>query len=152
MTNLYFILIPILAFITFQDFKNFSIHLILLISFILLSIFITSRSIEISDFIFRILLNFSVIGIEFLSILFYIKLRNGAITLNESIGIGDLLFMIGTSFIFDVIDFVYFQLFAFSLSILYHFTVQLFSSQNGNKIPLAGIMAVLLLPYLYIAI
>ena len=128
-----------LALITIQDYKDRSVYWFL---YALVGLFVLGIQM-IQSPIYTVLLN-SFSNLVFISVLLlfaalYSKIRFKKRLINESIGLGDVLFFIAMSFAFAPISF--FILFVFSLLFSLAIHLVLNPKKNVVTVPLAGHMA-----------
>lgn len=135
----YFILIGLLlllSIITYQDCKERQVYWILFPAAFFLSIANSLQHITVNQFLIDTGLNVMMIGILFLFLLIYTKIRfKEQKGLWQLIGLGDLLFFIVLSVNFSMINFLVFSM----LSLLLSLGVSVFYKQK--TIPLAGVQA-----------
>lgn len=135
------LLIIVFGIIFFQDYSTRMVHWFWypLVGF--LGFFIQKEFVQTSVILINSGVNLSLILTVLLILWVYSKIILKKKLVNESIGIGDILFFIFLSFCFSVISF--FVLFVFSLifSLLLHFAFKSGSTKH-KTIPLAGYMAV----------
>lgn len=128
-----------LALITIQDYKDRGVYWFLypLVGLLVFGIQLIQNP------IYTVLFN-SVSNLIFISVLLlfaalYSKIRFKKRLINESLGLGDILFFIAISFAFAPISF--FILFVFSLLFALAIHVFLNPKKNDSTVPLAGHMA-----------
>jgi hypothetical protein len=137
-----------LIIIACQDFKSRSVSLLFLVLF------------GISSLVHGVLINgFSVfpgfVGINllilvfiltFVSLYFILKYRRLVFIFDTHIGWGDIVFFVTLSLLFSPVNFLSFFVFSLILSLLVAIVMRL--SKNSKNIPLAGLLATLLVPVL----
>lgn len=95
-------------------------------------------------------LSFLFFSLFFVYIYFRLKSKGDFIFLNKYIGVGDILFLIITSMIFEFNDFIVIYFFSLLAGIFYWIFVFI-KFKSDITIPLAGIQAVIVFLFLFIA-
>lgn len=136
-------LMVILIFIFLQDFRRRTIHIFLPISLFLLSVIINYNSIDL-EFI-TIVYNIVFILINIIGLFFYFSLKNKKIVnpIDSYLGLGDVVFFIAITPLFNLKPFILFFISGLLFSLLLHFGVMLF--KKVKTIPLAGYLSLFLI-------
>ena len=150
------LLILTLSLIFFQDIKEQMVWFFLLPSFAILGSLLYFKQSSIIAFLTGILINLSIVGILMGIIFFISKFLFQKKLLNESLGLGDLLFFIAFALSFPPISFLHFFVFSLLFSLVTQQFIVVFLkrkgkiSQKNTRVPLAGLMAFFLM-YVYTA-
>lgn len=138
----YTLFLFILGIIFFQDFKQREISWWTLLLVLVSSLILDTRTLPI--LLQEALLNFSFVLVNLIVITIYFSIKKARLVniVNREIGAGDILFFLVCCFIFSVPSFIIFFLISMFLSVL--ITPLLFRFAKQSTIPLAGIMAFLL--------
>ncbi len=140
---MFFIICILSILIIWQDFKNRSLHLFLLIAFWGTTFLIGKDSLATSDYILNI--GFIALQLLILTIYFSIKEQKFINIIDRYLGLGDILFFIGLAFLFPFASFVLFFLISIGFAILFSIISTIRKHSISNNIPLAGLMAIPLL-------
>lgn len=123
-------LLPIipLAYLIYSDYKSRQVPLWVLLLFLLFQVlaFFSIESITILD----LQVNVLIVSILLLSIYVYLKLRK--LSINKSIGAGDVIFLFSLTFTFRYIQFNYFLIIAFLLSLIFIILYNKISKRNSK--------------------
>ena len=136
-------LITILIFVVIQDLKHRTIHVVLPILIFVLSVLINnaSKDLNFSDTLYNIL--FVIINIIGLTIYFSLKNRALVNPIDSYIGLGDILFFLALTPLFNLKSFILFFIFGLLFSLLVHVVFTRFIRMK--TIPLAGYLALFLI-------
>jgi hypothetical protein len=133
----------ILIFIIYQDLKTRTIHVLLPVF-----VFIFSLTINFySDYLTfnMIIKNIGFVVINILGLVFYFSIKNKSFfnPIDKSIGLGDILFFLSITPLFNLNCFVLFFVLSFVFSLILHLVLS--KNNKKNTIPLAGYMSIFLL-------
>lgn len=135
-----------LAVIAFQDYFSRSISIVLIVVLSLLSIAKGIMENNILYFSSIVAINFLILILVISLLLVYYIIRTGKLTwiFDRYIGWGDIIFFVALSFMFSPLNFIVFFTSALIISLMSAIVINL----TGNKqpVPLAGIMATVLIP------
>lgn len=128
-----------LALITIQDYKDRSVYWFLygLVGLLVFGIQLIQNPIY--SALFNSLSNLIFISILLLFAALYSKIRFKKRLINESLGLGDILFFIAISFAFAPISFLILFVFSFLFSLVLHLFLN--HKKKATTVPLAGHMA-----------
>jgi hypothetical protein len=143
------ILIIVLFLIAYQDIKYFKVNLILYIAAFLISLGIFMQSVEFHSFIFYTAVNLIILSLQtgFLILYIILKLKEKKRLFNY-FGQGDLLFFLVLSITFAPFNFIVFQIVSFIIILAFHVILKRVGI-FGNKVPLAGYQALILILLLF---
>jgi len=138
----YFFLIGTLFFVLYYDIKKRTIHFILplLIFFLATLINYMSISLRLSDIVYNI--SFVLINIFGVTLYFSLKAKALVNPVNDSIGLGDIVFFIAITPLFNLKTFILFFIIGLLFSLLIHGIALLF--KKAKTIPLAGYLSLFL--------
>lgn len=138
MIGLKILLIIVLSIIFWQDYKERLVFWLLYPLVGIIGFIIQLRLTETTTAFLNSTINLCLVGTVILILLVYTRLILKQSLINNSIGIGDILFFIFLSFCFSVISF--FVLFVFSL--LFSLSLHVLLKRKKNEtVPLAGYMS-----------
>ncbi|AXT18316.1 hypothetical protein D7030_08345 [Flavobacteriaceae bacterium AU392] len=139
----YFFLIGVLYIIFYQDIKNREIHVILPILIFSLSLVVNYFSIDLN--FNSILYNVAFILINTIGLILYFSLKAREFTnpIDKSIGLGDLIFLLGITPLFNFKAFVLFFILGLIFSLILYGTTRVF--KKTFTIPLAGYLSIFLI-------
>lgn len=132
--------------IAFQDIKKREIHVSFLMCFIMLSLFSAIYAIGMYETIIMstISLTYLLFVFSLISIYFSCKFKQVTNIIDSQIGLGDIFFLIGVTFIFPVLILIFFLIVSSILILILH--------NKKQTIPLAGYYSIGLIFYLLIEI
>ncbi len=139
------LLLAVLSFIAYQDFKERMVFLFLFPCFAILGGYLYFDTTFTLVFFYNVLINLFFIAIVLLFCFLYSKIVLKKKFTKEVMGLGDILFFVGFAISFPVISFL--TLFVFSIiftTIIYFLSNKIFDNRFKN-VPLAGCMAVFLI-------
>lgn len=140
-------IILVLAFISFQDFKDRAVYWflfpILIALFISEKIALLNYRIVFTDAF--ILTGFLLVQLFFLWLYFTIKAKRAVNITNGLLGWGDILFLFVTCFYFSPVSYIAFYILALIISICFAFLCRFIYKNVEVTIPLAGIQSLLLI-------
>ncbi|QXP58401.1 prepilin peptidase [Olleya sp. HaHaR_3_96] len=141
-------IIILLILVVFQDFKMRQIHVLLPILLLFLSVMINYIFEELSfkDTIYNI--GFIAVNIIGLSLYFSIKNKKFINPIDESIGLGDILFFLAITPLFTLKPFIVFFVVSLLLTLLFYSIVN--AIKKTSTIPLAGYLSIFLMAFLII--
>lgn len=103
-------------------------------------------------YIFHLAINNLILIIHFLILKLFFRIKNGnnISIINEKIGLGDLYFFVATSFFFETIVFIHFQISTLIISLIIHIILRKLKSSTyqTESIPLAGFQAMCLCAFI----
>ncbi len=141
--------ILLLSVIAYEDFKYRSIHWFLLLFLLITEIF--TAKILMSQRIYEVLINLSIVGIQFIAAFIYVKItkKSNSTFINNYCGLGDILFLCIITISFSVLNFIYFMVLSnitiLVLFIAYKFVQDKNKNFSAKTIPYAGLLAILFL-------
>lgn len=129
-------LIVVLILVFFQDFKNRTIHVGLPIAVFLLSVFINYISSDLKLDV--IAYNIAFISINIIGLVLYFSFKNKKFInpIDRFIGLGDIVFFLAITPLFNLKVFMIFFIFGLLFSLLIHMVFVFFKQKK--TIPLAG--------------
>ncbi|MDX9928267.1 MAG: hypothetical protein RBS37_00265 [Bacteroidales bacterium] len=136
-----------LVVLFFQDFRSRSIHwsplIILFIALVVEALFAQGIA-EVSGMVLR---NNAFLAIQGVILTFYYLVKGRPISsiINVSIGSGDLLLFLITTFCFSILNFVFFYIFTLITSLVVWLLVNRIFSLHENSVPLAGLTSAVLI-------
>lgn len=138
----------ILFFVLFQDVKNRSIHILLPILIFILAIVINYVSETLA--LENILYNLLFILINIIGIVIYYSIKKKALVnpIDNTLGMGDVLFFIAVTPLFSFRTFILFFIVGLIFSLIIHGIVYILF-QKDKMIPLAGYLALFLILNLF---
>ncbi|MBI5541218.1 MAG: prepilin peptidase [Bacteroidia bacterium] len=145
-------LFTLLLITAYQDFKWREIHWIIIPFLAISLIFYSIQESTLIEVLNNSLINLSIVLIQFLfvTIWFSIKSKKLVNILRQHIGLGDWLFFVCLCLAFSPINFILFLVSAFILSLLIHLITLLILKTTEKTVPLAGLVATILLGVLII--
>lgn len=128
--------------VLFQDYRKRMIHLFLPVVVFLLGLLInySSESLELVSIVYNC--SFILVNFTGLVLYFSIKDRSFANPIDTQIGLGDLVFFVAITPLFNLKTFVLFFVFGLVFSLLLHATMLVF--KKVKTIPLAGYLSLFL--------
>lgn len=141
----YGLLAIVFLLIIWQDFRKFEVSFWLFPAGFVLFSLLSIANLGFSDYLVQLLVNglFVLLLIGTVWLYFFLKYRKPVKIADKYLGWGDILFFIIIAPAFDIIHFVMFLTLSFGAGILYA-VFQYFRTRTFQKIPLAGIMSVIL--------
>ncbi len=130
--------ISILALITYQDFKQREVSVLLFFVVALIGGYLHYSAQYLNQFLLSLLINLSTVLILISILILYVKFIM-KIKLKESIGSGDLLFFIVFALSFPSVSFVLLLALSFVFSLVIFFILK--QSLKNKTVPLAGLQA-----------
>jgi len=143
------LIILVLLYVCYQDLKQRAIHLL---TFVLLTIVLVGANYWTSGSLVTInfLLNCSYLVILMIILYLYFRVRFGSWNLlDKGLGLGDIVFWFVVSLYLEFYWFVIWFNASMILALLIHFLLREFSWYgNRQKIPLAGLQAIILISFI----
>lgn len=141
------LLIILMFWVVFQDFKYRTLNLYVTISIFLISFIIVINTYAINWILEVILYNFLLLVLfyGFLILFYFFKGVSLFDFFEDKLGIGDIVFTISIISFFTFKNFLYFLLLSFLFSLLLYKGLSFFKSVKSPTIPLAGNMALFLI-------
>ncbi|WP_298140177.1 general secretion pathway protein [Flavobacterium sp.] len=130
-----------LAIITWQDIKERLVYWFCYPLVGILGFFNQKPFLEVDTIIVNSLVNLSLTATVILILWVYCKIILKKKLINQSIGMGDVLFFLALTFCFSIVSFYVLFVFSLFFSLLMHFLLKK-SYKEHTTIPLAGYMAV----------
>lgn len=134
------VIILVFTLITWQDFKERLVYLFCYPLVGILGFFNQKSFLELDTIIINSLVNLSLIATVLLILWVYCKIILKKRLVNQSMGMGDVLFFMALAFCFSIISFYVLFVFSLFFSLLMHFLLKK-SYKEHTTIPLAGYMA-----------
>ncbi|WP_396146009.1 hypothetical protein [Flavobacterium sp.] len=134
------VLVLVLTVIIWQDVKERLVYWFCYPLVGILGFFIQKSFLESNAIIINSLVNLSLIATVLLILWVYCKIILKKKLVDQSIGMGDVLFFIALAFCFSIISFYVLFVFSLFFSLLMHFLLKK-SYKEHSTIPLAGFMA-----------
>jgi hypothetical protein len=134
-------IVSVFTVITWQDIKERLVYWFCYPLVGILGFFIQKNFLELDTIIINSLVNLSLITTVILILWVYSKIILKRKLVNQSIGIGDVLFFIALAFCFSIVSFYVLFVFSLFFSLLMHFLLKK-NYKEHTTIPLAGYMAV----------
>ena len=142
----YFLLSIILVIVIWQDLKQRTIHFMLplLVFFVALVINFLNNQL---DYIMTIK-NIVFISVNIVGLIFYFSFKKRAFVnpIDSMIGLGDILFFLAITPLFNLNSYIVFFVTGMIFSLLIHIVVGLFINQES--VPLAGYLAIFLIGFI----
>ena len=137
------LMVAILLFLVYQDFKTRTIHVILPILVFITAIIINQFSVDLSYTV--ILQNTLFILINIIALVGYFSFKNKRIVnpVDVQIGLGDIVFFLAITPLFNLKTFILFFIASLFFSLITHTLFTLF--KKVETIPLAGYMSLFLI-------
>lgn len=137
------ILTVILVFVFLQDFRSRTIHVVLPIVLFLLALVINYNSIDLE--LITIIYNISFILINIAGLFLYFSFKNKKFInpIDSYLGLGDVVFFIAITPLFNLKPFILFFILGLLFSLLLHFGIMFF--KKVKTIPLAGYLSLFLI-------
>ncbi len=150
--TVHIILFILLLITAYQDFKWRGIHWIIIPFLAGSFLFFSLQANTLWEVLNNAFINFCFVLLQFLlvSTWFSIKSRKPVNIFKQYTGIGDWLFFICLCLAFSPLNFILFLISALIISLLIHLAVLLLSKKTERTVPLAGLVAMLLLGVLII--
>ena len=134
-------IVSVFTVITWQDVKERLVYWFCYPLVGILGFFIQKNFLELDTIIISSLVNLSLIATVLLILWVYSKIILKKKLVNQSIGMGDVLFFIALAFCFSIVSFYVLFVFSLFFSLLMHFLLKK-NYKEHTTIPLAGYMAV----------
>jgi hypothetical protein len=141
MIELKIVLILLLAVITWQDIKDRLVYWFCYPLVGILGFYIQKDFSQMDSIIINSIVNLSLVATVMLILWVYSKIILKKKLINQSIGMGDILFFLALAFCFSIVSFYVLFVFSLVFSILMHFLLKK-NYKEHTTIPLAGYMAV----------
>ncbi|OFX36402.1 MAG: hypothetical protein A2X08_14950 [Bacteroidetes bacterium GWA2_32_17] len=146
------ILFVLLLIVVYQDLKWREIHWVIIPFLAILLILYSIQENTLIDVLNNSLINLSIVFIQFLFVTFWFSIKSKKLIniLRQHIGLGDWLFFVCLCLAFSPINFILFLVSAFILSLLIYLITLLILKSTEKTVPLAGLVATILLGVLII--
>lgn len=138
----YTLLIVSLLFVLYNDIKSRTVHVFLLALLFSLALLINhfSRELNVYDMLYN--MGFVILNIVGLTVYFSLKTQSYTNPIDTSIGLGDIVFFMAITPLFNLKTYVLFFIIGLIFSLLTHGIILLF--KKVKNIPLAGYLALFL--------
>ena len=140
------LLILLLLFISFQDFKYKAVWWIAFPIGFILSVLLSYSEISLNDLVFNTLFNLLFIAFQLGVIMLFswIKFKQFKNIFTHVFGLGDLLFLVMICSLFSPFNFVLFYVLSLAFSLIFYLILKILKIYNDAKIPLAGLQSIFL--------
>lgn len=142
------LLVIVLLLVFYQDYKRRTIHVILPILIFSINIVINYLFLDIS--VIDVVYNIVFIAINIIGLVLYFSIKSKQLVnpIDSSIGIGDIVFLVAITPLFNLKSFVLFFILGLMFSLIVHFIYSVF--KKTKNIPLAGYLSIFLILYLFV--
>ncbi|OEK09145.1 hypothetical protein A8C32_10445 [Flavivirga aquatica] len=141
--TIYIFLIAVLLFIVYQDVTRRRIHVVLPVCVFGLSLFVNYSSKELTFINVGYNIGFVMVNVLGLVLYYSIKSKNLINPVDRFIGLGDIVFFIAITPLFNLKEFILFFIIGLFFSLLVHIIMVLFKKRK--TIPLAGYLSLFLI-------
>lgn len=136
------LLVVLLCVVIVQDFKHRAISAVLPAIILIVSFLHTYNLIGIEATITITLSNIAILSFQFALLYLYVRIIKKAPDLTNSyLGWGDILFLLALSPLLSPLNFILFNLLAFTITAICYLTYGIINREINKHIPLAGIVA-----------
>lgn len=137
---LYPLNLTILLTIAYQDFKERQVSVFLFLLLCVCGVWLNLNTTNYIDFTISTVINICFVIIQLVLLLFYFKIKKSTKSLNDLLGLGDIVFLLISSIYMGISGFIWYYVVGISLSLLIALIMNW--NTNSSTIPLAGILSI----------
>ncbi|MFH0894970.1 MAG: hypothetical protein V2A54_11105 [Bacteroidota bacterium] len=147
------LLVLILIGLAIEDFRFRSVQIIFFPIFILITFLFGLNKIELKELITASLFNLAILTIQFAILFLFLSLKEKrAVRLfRDYLGLGDVIFLAGISFLFSTVNFCIFITGSLVMLLLFNCILGLIKKNLNKRIPLLGQLAIITIAFIILS-